>query len=188
MVGKAFPDVPSTNIFYLAISNLAMAGVVNGYDDGLFHPNDLLTRAQFAKIIVLALGKHTDPIDNAAAPTFTDVLYKGSDYPFDFVEEAARLGIIRGYTDGSFRPQAKVNRMQLALMLVRAGGSGLATPPAGYALPFTDVPAYAREEVRIARYNGLLSGKTATTFDPFGSATRGQVAKMVYGLIQALAL
>jgi hypothetical protein len=73
------------------------------------------------------------------------------------------------------------------LMLVRAGGMRLATPPAGYACPFTDVPAYAREAVRVARYNNLLSGKTATEFDPYGPATRGHVAKMVYGLTQVLA-
>jgi len=57
-----------------------------------------VTRAQFAKIIVLALDRHTTEIDNAANPPFTDVKYNGVDYPFDYVEEAAGLGIIPGLT------------------------------------------------------------------------------------------
>ena len=89
LAGVIFPDVPPAHSFYEEIVGLASAGVVSGYDDGLFHPDDLVTRAQFAKIIVLALGKHTAEIDNVADPTFTDVRYAGSDYPFDYVEEAA---------------------------------------------------------------------------------------------------
>ena len=181
-----FPDVPPANEFHQQIISLAAAGVVSGYSDGLFHPEDLVTRAQFAKIIVLALGRHTAAIDNASTPTFTDVPYTGSDYPYDFVEEAAGLGIIQGYGNGTFGPQATVSRAQLALMLVRAGGDRLDMPPASYACPFTDVPTYAWEAVRVARYNNLLSGKTATKFDPYSSATRGHVAKMVYGLTQVL--
>jgi hypothetical protein len=187
LAGTVFPDVSPSNRFYKAISSLAAAGVVTGYDDGLFHPNDSVTRAQFAKIIVLALDEHTAAIDNVSTPTFSDVSYTGSDYPYDFVEEAAGLGIVEGFENGTFGPRAKVTRAQLAIMLVRAGGMGLATPPAGYVCPFTDVPAYAREAVRVARFNNLVSGNTATTFDPYSPATRGQVAKMVHGLTQALA-
>ncbi len=188
LAGVSFPDVPPAHRFYEEIVGLASAGVVSGYDDGLFYPNDLVTRAQFAKIIVLALGRHTAEIDNVADPTFTDVRYAGSDYPFDYVEEAAGLDIIQGYSDGRFGPQANVIRAQLALMLVRAGGSSLEQPPADYSGPFADVPTYAREAVRIAFYNGLLSGKTTAVFDPYGNATRGHVAKMVYELRQVLGL
>ena len=152
----------------------------------MFYPGNPVTRAQFTKIVMLALDAHTSTIDNLSDPTFTDVAYTGAEYPFDFIEEAAALGIIKGFADGSFGPGANVTRLQLALMLVRAGGDDLAALPAGYAFPFTDVPAYARAAVGVAHYNGLLSGKTATRFDPYGSATRGQVAKMVYGLIEAL--
>jgi len=183
-----FSDVPVTHIFHEPITRLAAAGVVSGYADGLFHPGTPVTRAQFAKIVVSALGAHTDEIDNADAPTFPDVPYTGAPYPFDFVEEAVALGIIQGRRDGTFAPGADVTRLQLALMLVRAGGGRLAAPPAGYTCPFVDVPAYGRDAVATAFYNGLLSGKTATAFDPYGSATRGHVAKMVYALTQLLGL
>ncbi len=183
-----FPDVPATYKFYEPIMQLAAAGVVNGCVDGLFYPDEPVTRAQFAKIIVSALGAHTDEVDNLDAPTFPDVAYTGTAYPFDFVEEAAGLGIIQGHVDGTFAPQAYVTRLQLALMLVRAGGDGLAVAPAGYACPFTDVPDYGRAAVATAYYNGLLVGKTSTMFDSYTAATRGYVVGMVYALLQALGL
>jgi hypothetical protein len=180
-----FADVKPGDPFYEAITGLATLGVVSGRQ-GLFHPNDLVTRAQFAKIIVLALGRHTTPIDNIEHPTFTDVLWRGEPYPFDFVEEAVALGIIKGRDDDTFGPNANVTRAQLALMLVRAGGDVLVRPPAGFPCPFTDLPAHAREAITVAYHNGLLSGKTATQFSPYSNATRGQVAKMVYGLLRVL--
>jgi len=184
--GSNFADVPPTHTFYEAITSLAGAGVVSGSGDGLFHPNAYTTRAQFAKIIVLALNRHTPAIENAGSPSFTDVPYTGVAYPFDYVEEATALGIIRGFVDGTFGPTLDVTRLQLVLMLVRAGGENLRAPPAAYQCPFTDVPYYAHEAVRVASYDGLVSGKSPTIFDPYGQATRGHVSKMVYGLRQAI--
>ena len=180
-----FADVKQSHPFYDAITSLARLGIVSG-SNGLFHPDALVTRAQFAKIVVLALGRHTEAIDNRADPTFPDVPFTGVTYPFDFVEEAAALAIIQGREDGSFGPSVNVTRAQLALMLVRAGGSDLRRPPEGFSCPFVDVPAYVREAVSVAYYNELLNGKTATAFDPYSNATRGQVAKMVCGLYREL--
>lgn len=188
IAGQTFLDVPQGSTFYAEITSLATDGVLSGCADGLFHPNDPVTRAQFAKIIVLALGEHTTPIDNAAAPSYSDVPFAGASYPFDYVEEAAALGIIEGFADGTFRPQSNVTRAQLALMLTRAGGARLMSPPVDFPCPFMDVPAYARDAVRIAVFNSLVDGKTPSIFDPYGQATRGQVAKMVYRLRQALGL
>jgi uncharacterized protein YkwD len=184
--GRTFPDVPPTHTFYAEITSLVRDGIVSGGIDGLFRPDNPVTRAQFAKIIVLALDRHTPEIDNAGSPSFTDVPFTGVDYPFDYVEEAAALHIIEGYPGGLFRPQTDVTRAQLALMLTRAGGAGLEVPPADYVCPFVDVPPYAQDAVRTAVYNSLVNGKAATIFEPYGQATRGQVAKMVYRLRQAL--
>ena len=52
---------------------------------------------------------------------------------------------------------------------------------------FTDMPDFAAAEVAKAKYNGILDGKTATTFDPYSNATRGQVCKMVSNLLEKIA-
>jgi hypothetical protein len=186
LLQPGFADVPVGNPLYQPIMALTGAGIVSGYDNGLFRPGSAVTRAQFAKIIILALGKHTTAIDNATHPTFSDVAYVGDSYPFDYIEEASTLRIISGYSDGTFAPAKKVTRLQLAMMLVRAGGEDLPSPPNGYSCPFADVPSYGREAVAIAYFNGVVSGKATRTFDPYGAATRGQVAKMVYALCKIL--
>ena len=160
---------------------------MGGYDDGTYRPGDPVTRAQFAKIIVRALG-HQPSAAEVRVPSFVDVPYTGLLYPFAYVETAVALGIIQGYGDGTFRPGDDMTRAQLALMLVRAADNRLAQPPAEYSDGFIDVPEFAAEAVRVARYNGLLSGVTSTEFAPSGPATRGQVAKMTYNLMVKLGL
>ena len=186
VAAPAFTDVLPQNCFYREISTLAAASIIGGYADKTFRPDNQVARAQFAKIIMLALGKHTETVEGIGSPTFSDVLYDGGPYPFDFVEEAAALGIIKGNQDGTFNPYGCITQVQVTLMLVRAGGDALDTPPAGYRLPFDDVPDYAADAIAVACYNGLVSGRTDTTFDPYGLATRGQVAKMVYQLMQKM--
>lgn len=186
-VAAGFIDVPSTHIFSTYITELSDAGIVGGFPDGTFHPDDPVTRQQMAKILVLATDKHTDDVDNANDPTFSDVtLDMGVPYPFDYVEEAAEARYFVG-KDGMFVPAANITRAQLALVLVRAGGGGLQDPPAGYDPGFTDLPAFAAAEIAKAKYNGILDGKTATTFDPYSNATRGQVCKMVSNLLEKIA-
>ncbi|MHB0981529.1 MAG: S-layer homology domain-containing protein [Thermoleophilia bacterium] len=181
-----FTDVPSTHQFYVHINRLADLEIVGGFPDGTYKPDDPVTRQQFAKIIVLATGKHTDATDNQSDPTFSDVTpASGIPYPFDYIEEAAGVGYILG-NQGMFNPGNNITRVQLALIVVRAGGGALAEPPAGYSTGFGDVPGYGQAAVAKAKFNGLLDGKTATTFDPYANATRGQVAKMVANLLDMI--
>jgi uncharacterized protein YkwD len=183
-----FADVTPGSPHYASVCDLAADGIISGCADGLYHPERGVTRVQVAKMLILGIGAHTEAVEAALQPSFLDVRYTGGDYPFDYVEEAAALGIILGYPDGTFHPDASITRAQAALMLVRAGGDDLATPVPGALFPFTDVPQYAREAVAIAYCNQLIAGTTSVVFDPYGSATRGQVATMIYRLRQALGL
>ncbi len=183
-----FSDVDDTHPFVQEIEELAGKYIIGGYPDGTFMPDAFVTRAQFAKIIVLATDKHTAAVDNASSPTFSDVATEmGNPYPFDYIEEAAGAGYVQG-SNGLFRPYDNITRAQLALILARAGGSNLADPPVEYDTGFTDVPEYAAAEVAKAKFNGLLDGKSPTTFDPYSNATRGQTAKMVSRLLAKIPL
>jgi rhodanese-related sulfurtransferase len=181
---SSFSDVPADHLFYTEITQLADSGIISGYPDGTFRPDAQVTRQQMAKIIVLAMDKHTEATDNQDDPTFGDVTPDmGIPYPFDYIEEAAAAGYFKGDAAGMFMPSQPITRVQLALILVRAGGDALAAPPAGYETGFTDVPDYGAAEVAVAKYNGILDGKTVTSFDPYSAATRGQVCKMVSRLL-----
>ena len=187
-VRPSFPDVHNNSTFYAAVNSLAAAGVVSGYTDGSFRPADPVTRAQFAKIIVLATSGYA-AVPAATQATFPDVPFTGASYPFDFVEEAVALGIIQGYDNGLFGPGDNVTRAQIAIMLVRSGGTKLTKPLASYVAPYRDLgycSSEAANAIRIAAYNGLCSGIGNSLFDPYAQASRGQVAQMVYGLYRAL--
>jgi len=109
----------------------------------------------------------------------------GVPYSFDYIEEAAGAGFVLG-ANGLFSPGNPITRVQLALVMQRAGGDKLDAPPAGYQTGFTDVPDYGQEAVAVCKFNGILDGKTATTFDPYALATRGQASKMVSRLLDKI--
>ncbi len=88
--------------------------VSDGYPDGSWHPYDPVTRAQFAKFVVLACG--LTPI-HPGTTTFPDVPRSAEHYPF--VETAVASGMVHGYDDGLFHPDDPVTREQAAAMVVR---------------------------------------------------------------------
>jgi hypothetical protein len=163
-----------TDYFYEPVRYLYCAGAISGYSDNTFRPYNNTTRGQLTKIVVLGFGfaVYTPP-----SPTFSDVL---QDNPFyAFVETAAQLGLVAGYSDGTFRPYNNVTRGQLSKIVVSAAQWAIYTPAAP---TFTDVPAdhpfYAFIET--AYRHQIISGYSDNTFRPFNDATRGQIAKIVY--------
>lgn len=108
--GVRFVDVAETNVHGPAINALVDAGVLNGYADDTFRPNESLRREHMAVILTRALELAPDPV---AAERFSDVvLYPGE------IGALAQSGITTGYTDGTFRPTASVNRAQMATFLM----------------------------------------------------------------------
>ncbi len=182
---SAFSDVPAGHRFFAAVQALAERGVVQGYGDGTFGPDDPVLRAQLAKMAVLAFGLHSEPVDNLSDPSFLDVAYDGDAYPFDYVEEAAGAGLVLGYGNGLFGPSDPLLRVQLVRVVVRAADASLAEPPPGYDPGFTDLALEDRAVVAKAEFNNLVDGRSTTIFDPYGSATRGHAAKVVFQALQA---
>ena len=98
------------------------------------------------------------------------------------METARAHGVLGGYSDGTFRPGADVTRAQLAKIIAGAVGWTLVAPATPH---FTDVPRsdpfYAVIETAYA--HGIVSGYADGAFRPGGSATRGQIAKIVAGAL-----
>src|SRR5437588_6700528 len=85
------------------IQYLVDQGVMTGYADGTFRPNENVTRAQFAKMLVVAMGW---PVQTPSTPTFSDV--PASDWAYGYIETAPPHGVISGYGDGTFHPSASI--------------------------------------------------------------------------------
>lgn len=188
-----FIDVGADHKYGEAIRAMAAAGLVNGYalaplaDE--FRPDRPVWRAQFAKMVV---GAFEIPVDESMNAGFNDMPPDPSDdlYPNQYVAAAYFAGITRGVTATAFEPWSSISRAQLVTMVVRGlshgGPAPLAKPPADYAGSCGDFdPAHA-ENMQVAEFNGLLDGLQGfgPRWDPWASATRGEVAQVLWNAIR----
>ncbi|GLB60233.1 S-layer homology domain-containing protein [Cytobacillus sp. NCCP-133] len=153
------------------------ADILDGYmDEDLnmtVQPENKITRAQFTKILVNALGLK----NSGKAKTFRDV--KPSDWYYEYVNTASSLGIISGKEDGRFAPNANITRDQMTKMIVLAFEKTVQFPDATKQ-KFTDVDSeyWAFEFVNKAAANGIVKGY-GDLFKPRNLATRAQAIVMI---------
>lgn len=110
-----FADVPVTHSYYKYIAVLAQAGIINGYPDGTYKPNNTLRRGQMAKIIYN--GFNLDKFPDVALP-FTDIK-EGNQY-YDQIKSLYALGVTVGKTATTYSEGEAVTRGQLASFVMRA--------------------------------------------------------------------
>lgn len=177
---KTFKDVPGSYYAHKEIMNLVERGTINGFSDGTFKPTKQVTRAEFAAFVARALGLP------AATSRFSDVPKTSALY--DGVSRANKAGIIKGFSDGTFKPNTPVSRQDMAVMLDRAmqlKGSYTKTK----ALDFSDnakIGAYAKTSVqRLYAYNvmGAYNGKS---FAGTTIGTRAETARAIYNMLQVV--
>ncbi|MDQ5823766.1 MAG: S-layer homology domain-containing protein [Chloroflexota bacterium] len=110
-----FSDVPASHPFYAYIEAAYARGLIGGYADGTFKAEAPVTRGQGAKIVVLAAGLADGPkgvgLENPAKPAFSDVGPASTFYRY--IEAARSNGLLGGYADGTFRPNAHATRGQV---------------------------------------------------------------------------
>ncbi|WP_431027634.1 S-layer homology domain-containing protein [Lysinibacillus sp. LZ02] len=165
-----FKDVKASSDYYEYVSELFERGFVNGYSDGSFNPTGLLTRAQAAKILALNLGLDVNKPFNI---TFKDVP-KG-DWAYPYIAALKEEGILDGYQDGTFKPNAPITRNQIAKIIV----NGYKLQPAStITLPFTDVlkADWAAPYIQTLFDLGITIGQTATTYGGNATVTRANMA------------
>ncbi len=167
-----FPDVKDSEWYIKAVEFVCTNGLMSGYANGRFGPNDTLTRAQFAQIIYNKEGRPA-----TGGSRFSDV--KDGMWYADAVNWAAAEGIVAGIGGGKFAPDRPIARQDLAVMLWRYAGS---PKPRKNELDFVDsgkVSGYAWKALCWANENGVVNGKGNGLLDPRGNATRAEAAQMV---------
>ena len=174
-----YTDVPADMWCHAAVDYVTENGIMQGYGNKIFNPNKDLTRAQLAKL----LYNLENPSEKAETDvTFSDVAE--GDWCYDAVMWAASAGVVKGYTDGTFRPNTPVNRQEMVTMIYRyAQYKGLdTTHDADGWSSFQDsasIGTFAKDAVAWAAENGVVNGYTNGTFKPRGTATRGHVAQVM---------
>ena len=160
-------------------------GLLNGTSETTFSPNTGMTRGMF----VTALGRlaGVDPADYQSGK-FTDV--KADAYYAPYVNWAAKTGIVSGTTDTTFAPDTNINREQMAVIMKNyAVKLGYTVPKALEAVTFADnasISSWAKEAVESMQQAGILAGKTNNRFDPAGTATRAEVATVLWRFVEII--
>jgi hypothetical protein len=179
----SFNDVLPGSTFYPYVHCLACLGIVQGYPDGTFRPNDNVTRGQASKILAESVG-YNDPIP-PSQQTFNDVP-PGSTF-WLYIERVVLHGAINGYPCGGqgepcpgryFRPLGTLTRGQASKIVSITAGYGDVIPPNQQT--FSDVPPDSTFWVYVERValHGVVNGYGDGTFRPQNPATRGQLAKV----------
>ncbi|WP_426446752.1 S-layer homology domain-containing protein [Paenibacillus sp. S-38] len=182
----AFADLPSGHWASAAVRELAAKGIVNGMENGRFAPDQSVTRAQFAAMVVRALGLEAK---SGAAQPFTDVA-SGAWYA-KAVAAAYSHGIVGGRSESTFAPDELITREEMAVLIVRAHAAqegGKAAEGAGLQAVFTDyaeVSDWAAEAVQSAVELKLLQGRAQGLFAPGDTTTRAESAQVIHNLITA---
>ncbi len=172
---QPFPDVPPS--FWAAgdINTIVAASLADGFPDGTFRPNAALIRAQFTKMLVLALGL---PVGSGTTG-FTDVPADAWFAPY--VAAGVRAGLIRGVSATTFDPDGTLTREEMAVLLARA-----LHLTGTVALNFSDASSIntgAVGDVEAAVAAGYLVGFPNGTFQPLGPTTRAQAAQVLSTMI-----
>ena len=184
--GLTFSDIKkSAN--KAAIEALASREIINGMGNDIFSPNTTMTRAQYAAIVVRALGLTPDA---KGAKAYTDVA-SGTWYE-GYIGTASTYGIINGRGSGIFDPEGTITKQEAAVMTIRAAKlCGLDTTMKSASVrdvlcdyaDYTSVADWAQSELAYCYLNGLLDA-SALNVEPGRKILRCEVAEMLYRMLK----
>lgn len=177
-----FSDVSKNDWFYDAVQDAVDMGLMAGVSADRFDPKGTVTRAMVAQILYAREGKPT--VSGAAA--ISDV--PANAWFHNAMQWAKGQGVIAGYPDGRMDPNAPVTREQLAVILhsyAQKKGMNVSKTAdlSGYA-DSAAVSVWAKDAMSWAVGSGLISGRSASTLAPAGSATRAECAVIFTQMFQ----
>ena len=176
----SYGDVDTSAWYHEAVDYVLVNGLMSGYGNGVFGPNDHLSRAQLCQILYNKEGRPAV----TGSSVFIDIT-DGAWYA-DAVTWAAENGIVGGYGGGLFGPEDNITREQLAVILYRyaqAKGYDVSVGEDTNILSYTDaleISEYAIPAMQWACGAGIINGTgDGSTLSPQGQATRAQIATML---------
>jgi hypothetical protein len=181
---ETFPDVPPDHWAWRFIEAIYAAGLTAGYPDGTYGPDNSVTRAEMS--VFLKKGIHgsayTPPTPDGSHP-FSDI---AGHWAQAWIEEVYDEGMTSGYPDGTYRPENRVTRAEMAIFLLKAMHGSTYTPPAPSGGSFTDVAGHWAEAwIEQLKEEQITSGYPDGTYRPENNVTR---AEMAVFLVRAFSL
>jgi len=149
--GLSFRDVPEGAWYSKAIGTLAQLGIIQGYADGKFRPNDMISRAEFT-----AIAARFGELEYTEDVVFTDVTL--SHWAAESIQSAFVKGWVDGYEEGLFRPEQNITRAEVTKIIDTMLGRLPAELPDNLINPFIDL-----KSTHIA-YKNIIEASTGHTY------------------------
>lgn len=171
------PSYPTDIDGHWAKSNIEYVydhSLMNGYPEGIFAPENSITRAEFATVMskFMELGE-----DSAAADKFSDV---DGHWAKGYIGALYSREIVNGVSDIEFAPDANITRQEIATILARA--FKLTEKSADVFADNDSIAEWASDFVYITKAAGYMQGDENNNFNPIANATRAEVATIIYRL------
>lgn len=179
-----FTDVPSNFWAYESITKMTKEGLMSGYRNGTFKPNDPLSREEAASLFSNMIG---DTPSIMLASSFSDIT--SDRWSSLAIESVARANIISGYGDNTYRPEQYMSRQEFAVVadkFLHYQGYRTEDPTALDAIHFSDqkfIAPWAQSSVRELALWGFINYSTKGLFNPEKYITRGEAAEITYRLL-----
>lgn len=179
-----FPDLPQVFWARPYIEALAKRGVLSGYEDGNFRPNQIVTRAEFAA----QLQKAFDQKVEVPGQKYKDISERF--WASSAIQETTRSGFLSGYPDKAFRPQKQISKVEALVSLTNGLGLTAKETPNQVLKTYQDakiIPKYARNIIAVATEYGLVVNyPNRQILNPNKPLTRAEAAALTYqGMVQA---
>ena len=185
-LGKTFDDITGANAHanQPAIEALASRGIIDGMGNGLFEPEKTMTRAQFATIVVRALG-----LNPKADSVFTDVT--SDKWYAAYIGTASSYGIINGVGGGRFNPEGTITRQEAAVMVARAAklcgmdtelDTGAVRDMLAQFTDYVTTEEWARQGLAVCYQYGILDD-SVLEIQPRAAIKRCEIAQMLFNLL-----
>ncbi len=190
-VCNAFTDMDSNHWAYETVNFMTEKGILSGFTDGSFRPDDYISREQFATILskTVEYANIELPINTENSWTFNDCVdVDNSRWSYKYIQKAFNvMGKSEGKNNGCyFEPDALMSREEVAKIMVNAKGLGKEEPDYSLLNKFSDktgIDGSYQKYVAIAVRNGIMSGNANGTFDPKKNLTRAQIASLMSKLL-----
>ncbi|MBU0668176.1 S-layer homology domain-containing protein [Patescibacteria group bacterium] len=175
VMAQAFPDVPEGSSYFGAVEYLKSKGVISGYPDGTFKPDQSINRAEALKMVMIAAGTQQG---NLGDLTFSDV--NADDWFSEYVHKGVSKGIVEGYDDGTFRPDTNINIAESLKIIFLSFGVDLGAAPTVNPYPDVDMGGWYARYAQYAKNRQFIwpmgDGKLHAEKD----ISRGEFADIIY--------
>ncbi|MBT2687094.1 S-layer homology domain-containing protein [Bacillus sp. ISL-47] len=165
--------------------------ILGGYGPDEYRPDQQVTRAEFAALVVRSLELQPMlaaefSVASSAEPLFKDV--NPENWHYAAVDAAVKAGIVGGYPDDTFKPNANISRQEMAAMIMRAINTRNIFSET-VSLDFKDndrINPIFKDAIQRLLYLGVMSGNSDGTFGPKTNTTRGQTAAVLNRMLKVI--